>query len=193
MKLLNIGTRRRDAEHLLEAERPGMLQYACYRLGDRADAEDAVQDVFVRVHQRMAQGDFEQRNLAGYLYRTLANLCVSRQREAGRRTMVLLDGQPGEAFATPLVDEPFASEAEDFEPRQIPFRYYPEREYRRISRLLCEIPDEQAEVIRLHYYGDKTFREIAEMLAVPVTRVKSRFVYGLEKIRKGLNVKNREL
>ena len=182
MKLLNIGTRRRDAEHLLEAERPGMLQYACYRLGDRADAEDAVQDVFVRVHQRMAQGDFEQRNLAGYLYRTLANLCVSRQREARRRTMVLLDRQPGEAFATPLVDKPFASEAEDFE-----------QEYRRISRLLCEIPDEQAEVIRLHYYGDKTFREIAEMLGVPVTTVKSRFVYGLEKIRKGLNVKNREL
>ncbi|MBR1788803.1 MAG: RNA polymerase sigma factor [Bacteroidaceae bacterium] len=182
MRLLNIGKWRRDAEHLLEAERPGMLQYACYRLGNRADAEDAVQDTFVRVHRRMAQGDFEQGNLTGYLYRTLANLCVSRQREAGRRTMVSLDGQGGAAFATSHIDDSSVSEAEDFE-----------QEYGRISRLLCEIPDEQAEVIRLHYYGNKTFREIAEMLGLPVTTVKSRFVYGLEKIRKGLNVKNREL
>lgn len=179
MKLLNIGKRRRDAAHLLEAERPGMLRYACYRLGNRADAEDAVQDVFVRVHQRMAQGDLEQRNLAGYLYRTLANLCVSRQREVGRRTMVPLD----ESSVSPLfIQEQSVSEAEDLE-----------REYQRISRLLRAIPDEQAEVIRLHYYGDKTFREMAEMLALPVTTVKSRFVYGLEKIRKGLKVKNREL
>lgn len=178
MKLLSIGKWRRDEDQLLEAERPGMLQYACYRLGNRADAEDAVQDAFVRVHRRLTQGDLERQNLAGYLYCTLANLCVSRLREAVRQTTVSLDGQTCAAFVSSLAEESSVSEAEDFE-----------REYQRISRLLRAIPDEQAEVIRLHYYGDKTFREIAEMLGLPVTTVKSRFVYGLEKIRKGLNVK----
>lgn len=61
-----------------------------------------------------------------------------------------------------------------------------ETEYRRIARLLTEIPDEQAEVIRLRIYGDNSFAEVAEILSLPLPTVKSRFLYGLEKLRKGL-------
>ena len=66
-------------------------------------------------------------------------------------------------------------EAEDFE-----------QEYRRINSLLAAIPDEQAEVIRLRYYGDKSFQEIADILSIPLTTAKSRFTYGMEKIRRGM-------
>ena len=59
-----------------------------------------------------------------------------------------------------------------------------EAEYRRIASLLTEIPDEQAEVIRLRIYGDNSFAEVAEILSLPLPTVKSR--YGLEKLRKGL-------
>jgi RNA polymerase sigma-70 factor (ECF subfamily) len=64
--------------------------------------------------------------------------------------------------------------------------------YKRIVQLLTEIPEEQAEVIRLRIYGDNSFAQIAEILSLPLPTVKSRFLYGLEKIRKGvkgLNVK----
>ena len=61
-----------------------------------------------------------------------------------------------------------------------------ETEYRRIASLLTEIPDEQAEVIRLRIYGDNSFAEVAEILSLPLPTVKSRFLYGLEKLRKGL-------
>ena len=61
-----------------------------------------------------------------------------------------------------------------------------EAEYRHIASLLTEIPDEQAEVIRLRIYGDNSFAEIAEILSIPLPTVKSRFLYGLEKLRKGL-------
>ncbi|MBR1681888.1 MAG: RNA polymerase sigma factor [Bacteroidaceae bacterium] len=165
MKLLSIHHRTKDVERLMASERRGMLQYACYRLGNLDDAEDAVQDVFVRLHQRLNEGEAEVRNLTAYLYRTLANLCISRQREAGRMPTVPIESQPG-------LIEP---EAEDFE-----------QEYRRISRLLAEIPDEQAEVIRLRFYGDKSFQEIADILGIPLTTAKSRFTYGLEKIRRGM-------
>ena len=165
MMLLNIHHRREDAEHLMADERHRMLQYACYRLGNLDDAEDAVQDAFVRLHQRLSEGDVEVRNLPAFLYRTLANLCISHQREVGRMPTVSIESQSG-------LIEP---EAEDFE-----------QEYRRISRLLAEIPDEQAEVIRLRFYGDKSFQEIADILDVPLTTAKSRFAYGMEKIRRGM-------
>ncbi len=61
-----------------------------------------------------------------------------------------------------------------------------EVDYRRIVHLLTEIPDEQAEVIRLRIYGDNSFAEVAEILSLPLPTVKSRFLYGLEKLRKGM-------
>ena len=165
MKVSSIINRGKEVERLIAVERPRLLQYACYRLGSMADAEDAVQDTLASLHYRMQEEDFVVGNLSAYLYRSLSNHCVSRQRLSGRLHLVSLDGQADMADV----------ETEDFE-----------QEYRRISQLLAEIPEEQAEVIRLRYYGDKTFKEIAQILNEPLTTVKSRFVYGLEKIWRGM-------
>ena len=155
----------RLVERLMKAERQGMLQYACYRLGNLDDAEDVVQDVFVRFCQLQSEGGTEIKTPAAYLFRMLANLCTSRQREAGRFVTVSLASQP----------EPANPQPEDFE-----------WEYRHINQLLLDIPEEQAEVIRLRFYGDKSFREIADILGLPLTTVKSRFAYGMEKVRRGM-------
>ena len=155
----------KEAERLMAAERQGMLQYACYRLGNLRDAEDVVQDVFVRFCQLQGEGRTEIKTPSAYLFRMLANLCTSRQREARRFMTVPLAGQP----------EPANPGTEDFE-----------WEYQRINRLLLDIPEKQAEVIRLRFYGDKNFREIADILGLPLTTVKSRFAYGMEKVRRGM-------
>lgn len=191
MKMFSIKNRHIEMERLIAAERPRLLQYACYRLGSQADAEDAVQDTLASLHQRFhaaesrghtcldyaeagkrsdeiqrkQEEDFTINNLTAYLFRSLSNRCVSYQRENNRLHLIPLDCQT----------DPADFESENFE-----------QEYQRISQLLAEIPDEQAEVIRLRYYGDKTFKEIAQILDEPITTVKSRFVYGLEKIKRGM-------
>ena len=165
MKLFGINNRKAEIDRLIAVERPRLLQYACYRLGSIADAEDAVQDTLTRFHQRLQEDHFPISNLSAYLYRSLSNRCVSYQRENSRLHLVPLDCQT----------DPADTENEDFE-----------QEYRRIRQLLTEIPDEQSEVIRLRYYGDKTFKEIAQILDETVTTIKSRFVYGLEKIKRGM-------
>ena len=165
MKMFSIKKRHIEMERLIAAELPRLLQYAYYRLGNVVDAEDAVQDTLVSLHQRRQQEDFSISNLSAYLFRSLSNRCVSYQRENNRLHLVPLDNQT----------DPADTESENFE-----------QEYQRICQLLAEIPDEQAEVIRLRYYGDKTFKEIAQILDEPITTVKSRFVYGLEKIKRGM-------
>ena len=40
----------REIAALMESERPHLLRYACYRLGNADDAEDAVQDIFLQLH-----------------------------------------------------------------------------------------------------------------------------------------------
>lgn len=164
--MFSIKNRHTEMEQLIAAERPRLLQYACYRLGSLADAEDAVQDTLASLHQRKQEEDFSISNLSAYLFRSLSNRCVSYLRENNRLHFVSLDCQT----------DPADTENEDFE-----------QEYRRITQLLAEIPNEQAEVIRLRYYGDKTFNEIAQILNEPVTTIKSRFVYGLEKIKRGMH------
>ncbi len=165
-------------QRLMAAERQQMVQYACYRLGNREDAEDAVQDLFTKIiHQRNTAADVAPptastglwpknvTNPSAYLYRSLANLCTSRLRTANKMPTVPIESQA----------EPADTNDENFE-----------QEYSRISQLLDSIPYEQAEVIRLRFYGDKSFAEIADILDVPLTTAKSRFVYGLEKIRRGM-------
>jgi RNA polymerase sigma-70 factor (ECF subfamily) len=165
MILFKLNHKSKETEQMMEAERNGLLQYACYRLGNIEDAEDAVQDVFVKMQQRLTEKREDIKNLTAYLYRTLANLCISRQREAKRTLIIPIDG----------LSDPIEPETEDFE-----------QEFRRINQLLSEIPDEQAEVIRLRFFGEKSFQEIADILSIPLTTAKSRFAYGLEKIKRGM-------
>lgn len=152
----------------LREERRAMLRYAVYRLGNAADAEDAVQDVCLKLwsRQQTEQPAPAPVSLRGYLYRSLANLCTDRLRKK-----------------TGLPDVPLA---EIPAPEDGPDENF-EQELRRITALLRAIPDEQAEVIRLRIYGEQSFAEIAEILGVPVTTVKSRFQYGIGKIRRQLS------
>lgn len=62
-----------------------------------------------------------------------------------------------------------------------------EEALQRIQYLLSAIPAEQAEVIRLRFYADKSFQEISTWLNVPLPTVKSRFHYGLEKLKKSMH------
>jgi RNA polymerase sigma-70 factor (ECF subfamily) len=62
-------------------------------------------------------------------------------------------------------------------------------EYRRIEKLLQTVPDDQAEIIRLRVLDNLSFIEIAGLLVIPVTTVKSRFKYGIDKLKLVLHPK----
>ena len=156
---------------VFKTERPRLLRYACYRLADGDDAEDVLQETFLKLHARLSDADGGQINdLPSYLFRTLANLCTKWQANASRLKTVPLDTRVDVADTAPDKQN--------------------EDDYKRIARLLTEIPDEQAEVIRLRIYGDNSFAQVAEILSLPLPTVKSRFLYGLEKLRRGMKQNN---
>ncbi|MBQ9636373.1 MAG: RNA polymerase sigma factor [Prevotella sp.] len=169
MKLFTLRNKANDNTLTLQAERSRLLQYARYRLGSDDEAEDIVQDAWLSLCQKQSEG-FAPANVSAYLFRAVSNLCVSRQREAARWRQVPYETQSHLP----------AAETENFE-----------EEFQRIRRLLSLIPDEQAEVIQLRYYGDKSFREIADILDIPLSTAKSRFVYGMDKIRQSFTSLNR--
>ena len=156
-----------ELNRLLRTERPDLLRYASYKLGNVDDAEDAIQDSYLNVYSKIKTNDASGiENMRCYFFRTLSNICNTRAAKQSKITAVSID-------ECDLPDE----STDDFQ-----------EEYNRISLLLSQLPDEQAEVIRLRMYGGNSFAQIAGILSVPLPTVKSRFLYGLEKIRKGFKM-----
>ncbi len=152
---------------LMQSERDHLFRYACYRLGSAAEAEDAIQDLYVRLSKqssRLAEID-EIDDLQSYVYRSLSNSCASYLRS--RRQFV-----PSELLNTLSSD--------DLTPTDF------DEEFRLIERLMSQLPEEQSEVIRLRIYGSRQFNEIASICDIPLTTAKSRFRYGIDKLRDAL-------
>ena len=153
------------AEHM-RREHPHLMRYACYRLGDADDAKDALQDVFLKISAKLSgEKNVEVRDWRNYIFRSLSNLCSSRLTASEKLRTIPLDDR------LDIADLPTESN---------------EADYQLIAQLLMEIPEEQAEVIRLRIYGNNSFADVAEILALPLPTVKSRFLYGLEKIRRAM-------
>lgn len=156
---------------LFQTETPDLMRYACYRLGDIEDAKDIVQNTFLKLHSRLSEkGISDIGNLRNYLFRMLANLCTTQLLQQKKMKTI-----------------PLKSNLDMEEPKPDNF----EDDYHRISILLGMIPEAQAEVIRLRIYGDNSFAEIAEILSLPISTVKSQFLYGMDKIRRGMQSTNR--
>lgn len=138
-----------------------LFRFAFFRTGSRMDAEDIVQEAFLKWIERRSDA---VANPGAYLFRMVSNGCADCLRR--RPVRVPLDDR---TIGCAEVDRDAAEES------------------RRIEGLLERLPAEQAEAIRLHTYASLRFTEIAEVLDRPVTTVKSRFAAGIDRLKKMLN------
>ena len=139
--------------------------YALGFVGNRAEAEDIVQDVLLRLFHSDCNLDRID-DVERYLWRAIANRCCDYHRHRRNATL------PTERAAA------LADDSGDQELRE---------EYERIAGLLATLPEEQAEVIRLKTSDSLTFARIAELTGSTEATVKSRFRYGIGKLRKLIN------
>lgn len=129
-------------------------------LKNREDAEDAVQDTFLRYYTCGKQFDSDQ-HLRAWLLRVAVNRARDLLKAASRRRSVPL--------------EPEAAEAD-----------CPDDESRELFRAVTELPEAYRIVIHLHYYEDYPVGEIARILRLPQATVKTRLFRGRELLKKAL-------
>ncbi|MBQ2787116.1 MAG: RNA polymerase sigma factor [Bacteroidaceae bacterium] len=154
----------------MEEELQDLYRYAFYRLGNEQDAEDIIQDLYISIHEKHDAAS-NIGNLRNYIYRALSNNCTLLLRKRTNCKTVSIEN----------IEDINLWEAE---PKNL------EEEFTLINMLLDSIPHEQSEVIRLHIHGNRTFVEIADILEIPVTTAKSRFKYGIDKLKKGFEKSN---
>ena len=61
-----------------------------------------------------------------------------------------------------------------------------------LSYIVDALPPEQAVIIKLKYFQDKNFREISELLNVPINTIMGRYRYAIDRIREVLVSKKKK-
>ena len=140
--------RRETMEELFAALESPLLSYALRLLGDRALAEDALQEAFMKLHTHFA----DVREPRRWLYRTVHNLAINQRRYSGK--FISLEPGPDDS-ASPSIDTT--------DPQPLPDEQIARWEGIGQVRLsLLTLDERSRELIRLKFIEELSYKEIGE-------------------------------
>jgi RNA polymerase sigma-70 factor (ECF subfamily) len=163
---------RGDGGALAEIHRawaPSLMGIACRMLGDRREAEEVLQDTFVRMWHRSAEYDPAQSPPFVWAYAVLRGFCIDRLRFRHRDKR-----DSSRLVSIHLHAPPEASEAP---------RIMAHDDWRRVREALDLLPLDERNCLELAVLLEYTHSEISQHLGTPLGTVKNRLRRALEKVR----------
>lgn len=139
-------------------------------LKDRAEAEDALQDVFLRVWHRADSYAVTGHSPITWLVTVARNLAIDRLRAKGRRAggvdemADIADGRPGPEAASIAASES-----------------------RQIARCLDELPVDRAGAVKGAYLQGMTYEDLAVRHGVPLNTMRTWLRRSLQKLKECLS------
>ncbi len=147
------------------------IRGAIYRLvGSDEEARDLCQEAFLKAYKSLRSFKQEAR-FSSWLYQIALNLCRDRIRRRRGKTMVSLDELEEGGAAMPVAGPTALDLLQERDTSRL------------VAQAIEALPDEQREVIILKEYQGLTFLEIAQVLDVPISTVKTRLYRGLDQLR----------
>lgn len=128
-------------------------------LRSKADAEDAVQDVFIKYIDSTPRFESAEHEKAWFV-RATVNKCHDIGRRKKVREYVPLEDAPEDAFAV-----------EAFHSNDVLYQVY-------------KLPEKYRTVMLLYYFEENGISEVAKMLGISVSAVKMRLLRGKEQLSK---------
>lgn len=136
---------------------------------EEALAEDLVQETMLTLWRRADSFDPAQASASTWVFTIARNKRIDRYRRESRP-----DLDPYEPLLQP--DQVAPDDA-----------LTQKEQGRRVKRAIAGLPPEQAELVRMAYYGDKVQRAIAEETGVALGTVKSRLRLAMKRLRRALD------
>lgn len=148
---------------LVDAMYPRSLRFALHMVGNREDAEEAVQDTFVRVYQNLGRFRDDAR-FEPWLFRILANRCRSLIVKRRRHSDLIQYGEvPDRAqLVTNGVEKDWTEE---------------------IHLILATLPAEQREAFLLRHVEDMAYEDIAAVTGVGLSALRMRVKRACDVLR----------
>ncbi len=131
-----------------------------------ADAEDVVQEAFLRLWKHAPNWRPKGAKFTTWFYRVIMNLCIDAQRKARKKTL------PLEAAGEPAADGPSAEAIVHRDQIAV-----------RIRVALGDIPERQRAAISLCYFDGLSNREAASVLGVNIKGLESLLSRGRKSLR----------
>lgn len=161
---------------LVEAHEERLLRLCERLLGDREEARDAAQDVFLKAFRKAG----EVRPLGQvytWLYRIAVNHCLNKLRRRKLVRFLRFEAAPEESD-TPAFDPPDAGPdpASELEARQ---------RWRATRNAIAKLPDNQRAVLILVRFEGLSYRQVAEVLGITEGAVESRLFRAMRRIEAG--------
>ena len=145
----------------LDRHGPVLVLLARQRVAGHADAEDVVQEAFVRFWRARHRAS----DPLAFLYTCVRRCALDWQRSRGRRY------RREQLASRPEAEPSFAGAAEEAERRAA------------VEALLHGLPEDQREVVVMKIWGGLSFPQIAEALRTSANTAASRYRYALDKLR----------
>ena len=147
---------------------PALTLFARQFAASHVDAEDVVQEAFLRFWKR---GPHRVSDPKAYLFqcvkRTAFDVLRQQRRRVQRERAVARDRPTDEAL--------FLASADQNEQRES------------LESAMRQLPAEQREVLVLKVWGELTFPQISDVLEIPTNTAASRYRYALAALRKQLH------
>ncbi len=135
------------------------------------EAEDALQETFVKVYRSLGTYQATKGAFTTWLYRITVNVCLNRRRKLFRSKEVT------EIFSESQSDGHTSLE-DKFSDKQI------------LQNALNRLSNKIRVVVLLRFYLDLSYSEIAQILNIPLGTVKSRLNTGLKEMQKIVKMEN---
>lgn len=144
---------------------------AYLQLGGAHEAEDALQEVFVKVYESLDSYDPEKGAFTTWLHRITINQCLNRRRK--RHPLSIPPDRIPWLTSHTSSPESWTQMSEEIET---------------VRQAVSRLSDKQRAVVILRYYRELSYAEIADILDIPLGTVKSRLNLAHRTLRKELEV-----
>jgi RNA polymerase sigma-70 factor (ECF subfamily) len=148
----------------------GLYSYALVLTRNHAEAEDLVQETYVRALPAMERLRTDS-NTKGWLFTILRNIWLNLRKRRNGRQMIEID--VGDGIADSIVEP--SKDSHDL--------YVSKLEAEQVRAAIQELPVDFREIILLREYEDFSYQEIASVLDCPVGTVMSRLGRARAKLR----------
>jgi RNA polymerase sigma-70 factor, ECF subfamily len=154
---------------LVERYHRELFQFALRYTNSKAVADDIVQEAFLQLHLSAPSFD-PTRKLKPWLFTITANKARDQFRSRSRRKEVPLDAQvggeddAGQSFLNLMADETAEPDVSMETGEQSAL----------VRKVIDEMPKHLAEILVLGYFHDFAYRDLADILGIPLGTVKSR-------------------
>lgn len=160
---------RQAAEDLISIHYREIYAFVFRQTGDMETAMDVTQEVFLAVLQSIHRYDPKRAGFRTWMYRIASHKLTDLFRSPAYR--LRQNAIPIEELSLP----------DDGSPEE---QWLEAETLQKVRKDIAELPDELQSILRLRFYGEKNFREIAEILSLPEGTVKTRYYAAIRMLRK---------